>query len=60
MLLPQEIAEQLTPDQMSELAATVSLLWDQSYGVVSVKGRTVVVELGDKTRHEIALVGKKQ
>ena len=58
MLLPSEIAEQLTPEQMTEVASTVSEMWDQVYGIVSVKGNTVVVELGDKTRHEIKFSGK--
>jgi hypothetical protein len=59
MLLPQEEAEQLTPDERMELAVLVIELWDQAYGIISVKGHVVVVELGDKTRHEVVLSGKK-
>jgi hypothetical protein len=58
MLLPQEIAEQLTPDQFMELETTVAETWDQAYGIVGVKHTnppTVVIELGDRTRHEIKL-----
>ena len=58
MLLPQQIAEQLTPDEMTELATKVDERWNQSYGVVSVKRSTqvtVTVELDDRTQHEVIL-----
>lgn len=58
MLLPQEEAEQLTPDERMELEKLVAEEWDQAYGIVSVKrGKTLVVaiELSDRTRHEIEL-----
>jgi hypothetical protein len=58
MLLPQEIAEQLTPDQMMELEEKVIEQWDQAYGIVSIKHGIVVVELDDRTRHEIDLNSK--
>lgn len=62
MLLPQEIAEQLTPDEMMEVEETVAELWDQSYGIVGISHTgskpVVVIELGDRTRHEITLSSK--
>ena len=62
MLLPQDIAEQLTPDEYVELVGVVEDKYHQKFGVVkvtrSVLGVEVQVELDDRTRHDIALVKK--
>jgi len=58
-MLPQEIAEQLKPDEYTELIGTVEEEFHQKFGVISVtrnKGHaTAEIELDDRTRHEIEL-----
>ena len=62
MLLPQEIAEKLTSEEYSTLLQIVEENWHQAFGVVNVdRNRTwlsVVVELDDKTHHEVVLPRK--
>jgi hypothetical protein len=59
MLLPQEIAEQLKPDEYMNLLTLVEEQYQQPFGVVSVnrgRGRvTIEIELNDKTRHEVVI-----
>jgi hypothetical protein len=59
MLLPQEEAEQLTPDERMELASKVEERFSQAFGVVKVRrtGSKVIVEveLDDRTRHDIVV-----
>lgn len=59
MLLPSEIAEQLTPDEMMELEVKVIEEFDQAYGIVSIKRKNnkaiIEVELQDQTHHEVKL-----
>lgn len=61
MLLPQEIAEQLTPEEYESLCEKVFAKFKQGFSVVSVtKGpsKTVVIRLNDRTREEIKLSDK--
>jgi hypothetical protein len=57
MLLPGEIAEQLTPDEYTALCEIVERSWNQGFGVIKVtpkkSGKAVEVELDDKTHYEI-------
>ena len=64
MLLPQEIAEQLTPEEYTDLCAVVEGSWRKAFGVVKVtrkhKQVQVIVELDDDTHHEVSLSRSKK
>jgi len=59
MLLPQEIAEQLSPSECMNLDEQVATDFHQKFGVVGVFRKSsrviVVIELEDNTRHEVVL-----
>jgi hypothetical protein len=59
VLLPQEEAEQLTPEERMAVASKVEDMYHQAYGVtrVSRKGKKVIVEveLDDRTRHDVVI-----
>lgn len=55
MLLPQEIAEELSPDKFEKLCTLVEEKYHKSFGIVSVKDNIVTVELEDNTQQEVKL-----
>jgi hypothetical protein len=63
MLLPQEVAEQLTPDERMDLVAKIEELHSQAFSVIKVRrveGKVIVeVELDDRTRHDVVINSDK-